>query len=166
MSKIKTDQLALDSLVENYDSFIIEDRKGQKKTLHLYPLQLGRLALISKRIIELDVIFDKEDTDVVQQLWKICAEKPRQVAEIIAIATLRTKEEIDGMLQERTEDILWSPTMTQQTYSNLLFTIFLQSYYADFLKAIRSVRMLRVSLSQQTEAERIAHTEGGAAGDR
>lgn len=161
----KPDSRAFDVLTEQDATFEIEGKDGEKKTFTLYPLQLGRLALISRRIIDLDLVFDDEETDAVQKMWQICADKPRQVAEIIAIATLRTKEDIDAHFEERTNELLWSPTMTAQAYSTLMFSIIFQSYYADFTKAIRSGRTLRVMISQQTEAERIAHTAGGVFGE-
>lgn len=162
-----TDQRALDVLTDKMESFELEDQSGKKVTLYLYPLQLGRLALISRRLIDLDLVFDGNDEeDSVKQLWRVCAEKPQEVAEIIAIATLRTKEEIDTMLEERVKLLLWSPVMTQQALLNVLYAVITQSYYADFLKAIRSVRMLRVMISQPTTADRIANTEGEACGGK
>lgn len=146
----KPDRRAYDVLTESAQTFEIEDKDGSKQTLALHPLQLGRLALISRRILDLDMVFDSDnnETDAVQQMWKICAEKPQQVAEIIAIATLRTREEIEAHLEARTNALLWSPTMTPKAYTNLLYAIVFQSYHADFMKAIRSVRMLRVNVSQ------------------
>lgn len=163
----KPDSRAYDVLTERAQTFEIEDKDGEKQTLVLYPLQLGRLALISRRLLDLDMVFDidNDEADAVQRMWKICSDKPQQVAEIVAIATLKTKEDIDAHLEERTNALLWSPTMTPQAYTNLLYTIALQSYHADFMKAIRSVRMLRVNVSQQTEAERIAPTAGEAFGE-
>lgn len=161
-----TDQRALDVLTDKVESFELEDQSGKKVTLYLYPLQLGRLALISRRLLDLDLVFDDDNKDSVKQLWTVCAEKTQEVAEIIAIATLRTKEDIDTHIEERVKLLLWSPTMTQQALMNVLYAIITQSYYADFLKAIRSVRMLRVMISQPTTADRIANTEGGAFGDK
>lgn len=158
------DSRAFDFLTDQSQSFEITGADGEKKILSLHPLQLGRLALISKRLLDLDLAFDEEKTDAVQKMWKICSEKPRQVAEIIAIATLKTKQEIDDHFEARTDELMWSPTMTPQAYANLLYTIVVQSYYADFTNAIRSVRTLRETVSQPTAAERIALTEGEAFG--
>lgn len=152
----KPDKRALSTLLEQAESFEIEVGNREKKTLFLYPLQLGRLAMISQRIIDLDMTLDDNESDIVQKIWQICSEKPREVAEIIAIATLRTKQEIDEQLEERVEELLWSPTMDTQALSNLLYAIVFQSYYADFLSAIRSVKTLRVMISQPTATERIA----------
>lgn len=160
------DSRAFDFLTDQSQSFEITGTDGEKKILSLHPLQLGRLALISKRLLDLDLVFDEENTDAVQKMWKICSEKPRQVAEIIAIATLKTKQEIDEQLEERTNELMWSPTMTTKAYANLLYTIVVQSYYADFTKAIRSVRTLRATVSQPTAAERIAPTAGEAFGEQ
>lgn len=164
--KTDLDKRALSTLVEQHETFEIETQDGNKKTLCLYPLQLGRLAMISQRLIGLDISLSDDGHDAVQKMWKICTDKPQQVAEIIAIATLRTKRDIEKCLTERTNELLWSPTMTTQAYSNLLYLIVFQSYHADFMSAIRSVRTLRVMISQQTEAERIAHTEAEAFGDK
>lgn len=158
------DTRALNTLLEQPESFEIELPEGHKKSFQLYPLQLGRLALISQRLIELDCVLCDEQADVVQKMWSICAEKPRQVAQIIAIATLRTKQEIDEQLEARTDEVFWSPTMTAQSMAHLLYTIVFQSYYADFLSAIRLVRTLRVTISRPTAAERIAPMEAGLSG--
>ena len=160
------DKRALDVLTEKIESFELENKSGKKETLYLYPLQLGRLAIISRRLLNLDFVFDEEHVeDSVKQLWTICAEKPREVAEIIAIATLRTKQDIDKDFEQRVDLIMWSPTMTQQALANVLYTIVVQSYYADFMSAIRSVRTLRVMISQITPKERIASTGAAASGE-
>lgn len=160
------DKRALDVLTEKIESFELENKSGKKETLYLYPLQLGRLAIISRRLLNLDFVFDEEHVeDSVKQLWTICAERPREVAEIIAIATLRTKQDIDKDFEQRVDLIMWSPTMTQQALANVLYTIVVQSYYADFMSAIRSVRTLRVMISQITPQERIASTEAAASGE-
>lgn len=160
------DKRALDVLTEKMESFELESESGKMVTLYLYPLQLGRLAIISRCLLDLDLVFDEEHVeDSVKQLWTICAEKPREVAEIIAIATLRTKQDIDKDFEQRVDLIMWSPTMTQQALANVLYTIVVQSYYADFMSAIRSVRTLRVMISQMTPTERIAPTEAAASGE-
>ena len=162
----KPDKRALNTLLEQPESFEIETKDGNKKTFYLYPLQLGRLAMISQRLIDLDMTLNDEESDVVQKMWQICTEKPQQVAEIIAIATLRSKQEIDTQMAERVDELLWSPTMTTQALSNLLYAIVFQSYYADFMSAIRSVKTLRVMISQPTAAERIAPTGDAAFGGK
>lgn len=159
------DSRALDILTEQAQTFEIEGSDGNKKTYKLYPLQLARLALITRRLIELDLILDDPKGDVVKAMWKICSTKPQQVAEIIAIATLRTKEDIDNNLEERVKEFLWSPSMTPQAMSNILYTIIYQSYYEDFMKAIRLVKIISVNISQSETEKRIAMEEK-ASGDR
>lgn len=164
--RLMMDKRALDTLTDKSESFEIENAEGKKETLYLYPLQLGRLALISQRLIDLDIATSEDAGNEVQKMWSICAEKPRAVAEIIAIATLRTKKDIDEKLAERTDLIYWSPSMNTVAYSNLLYAIVFQSYYEDFMSAIRSVKTLQVTISQMTATERIASTEEGVSGDR
>jgi hypothetical protein len=159
------DSRALDILTEQAQTFEIEGSDGNKKTYKLYPLQLARLALITRRLIELDLILDDPKGDVVKAMWEICSMKPQQVAEIIAIATLRTKEEIDNNLEERVNEFLWAPSMTPQAMSNILYTIIYQSYYEDFMKAIRLVKIISVNISQSETEKRIAMEEK-ASGDR
>lgn len=160
------DKRALEIITEQPNSFVIKDKCGKDVTLFLYPLQLGRLAMISQRLIDLDLSLSEEDEDEVRKMWKICSEKPVKVAEIIAIASLQTKEDIEKHLTERTEQILWSPSMDTLAYTNLLSTIVFQSYYGDFMTAIRSVKTLRVMISQMTTADRVASTEGVVSGDK
>ena len=150
---------ALDILAEKAESFEIEGSDGNKHTYKLHPLQLARLALISRRLIELDLVLGDPEGDVVKAMWDICSKKPQQVAEIIAIATLRTKEEIENNLEERTNEFLWSPSMTPQAMSNILYTIIYQSYYEDFMKAIRLVKIISVNISQNETEKRIAMEE-------
>ena len=162
-----TDQRALDTLTEKPESFEIETQDGKTETLYLYPLQLGRLALISRRLLDLDLALDDDDADnAIKRMWAVCSEKPHEVAEIIAIATLRTKQEIDNYLKDRTEMIEWSPSINANALTNLLSAIILQSYHEDFMKAIRSVKTLRVIISPMMAAERIATTEDEAFGDK
>lgn len=152
-------------LTDKTQSFEIEDKDGNKVTYKLHPLQLGRLALITERLIHLDLILDDPETDVVKAMWEICSSEPRRVAEIIAIATLRTKDEIDNHLDERTNELLWSPTMTPQALTNILYTIIFQSYHEDFMKAIRLVKILSVKISQEDRESLIAMAET-LSGDR
>lgn len=160
------DKRALDVLTEKMESFELESESGKMVTLYLYPLQLGRLAIISRCLLDLDLVFDEERAeDSVNRLWTVCAEKPRAVAEIIAIATLRTKQDVDENFERRVNLIMWSPTMTQQALANVLYTIVMQSYYTDFMSAIRSVRTLRVMISQTIPTERVAPTEVAASGE-
>lgn len=160
------DKLALDAIVEERESFEIETKEG-KETLYLYPLQLGRLALISKRLLDLDITLDKlgedADKDPLKTLWTVCSEKPQQVAEIIAIATLRTKDEIDEKFKERTEQILWSPTMTTDALTTILSIIIGSGDASAFMYAIRLLKTLRVNISQNAPMNRIA-TAGEASG--
>lgn len=160
-----TDYRALGMTVEEPMQFEIETSDGKKKTLSIYPFSLGRLALISQRLIDLELVLDEEAEDPVRQMWAICSAKARQVAEIIAIATLHTKEEIDTQLEERTDEILWSPSMTPKTMSIVLQKIAQISYYGDFSKAIRLARILLVDLIPKTKVKQIAHTEGKPFGD-
>lgn len=154
---------ALGALVEQPETFKIQTQEGEELDLKLYPLQLGRLAMISQRLLSLDLVFDGSEDDV-QQMWRVCSEKTREVAEIVAIATLRTKAEIEKQFEERVEELLWSPSMTVSAYVNLILHIVGQSYFADFMHAIRSVRMLRVTIAKETNAERVASMEGRPSG--
>lgn len=161
-----TEQRALGTLIEQPESFCIKSPSGKEDiTLHLYPLQLGRLAMISRRLITLDIALSDEAENEVKKMWELCANKVDEVAEIIAIATLQTHAEIVEQLEERTKLILHSPTMTPTALSVLFSNIVFQSYYADFTNAIRSVKMLQVEVSQTTKANRIAITEGKPSGD-
>lgn len=156
-----TEQRALDTLTEKIESFEIEGNDKEQITLYLYPLQLGRLAMISRRLIDLDLIFDDEQMEgAVKRMWTICSEKSKEVAEIIAIATLRTQQEIEDMLKERTKLIYWSPTMDTTALTNILSTIVFQSYYADFMNAIRLVRTLRVMISPNDNSGADSHYGG------
>lgn len=150
---------ALGMIADEPEFFKIKDSKGDEHTLKFYPLQLGRLAMISKRLLALDMVFDGEEDDV-QQMWRICSERAQEVAEIIAIATLRTKEEIDKDFDDRVNLLLWSPSMTVEAYVHVMMFIVAQSYFGDFMKAIRSVRMLRINIADETTADRIAPMGG------
>lgn len=161
-----TERRALDTLTEQTQSFQIKSPDGQQDIqLCLYPLQLGRLAMISRRLLDLDMDISGDAENEVKKMWEVCAEKPQEVAEIIAIATLQTKQEIDEQFDTRTQLILHSPTMTPVVVSALFSTIVFQSYHVDFMNAIRSVRMLQVEVSPKTKASRIATTGAEPSGD-
>lgn len=164
-TKQQMNSRAFDVLAEQSQTFEIEGEDGKPKQYRLYPLQLARLALISKRLIELDLVFEDDNTDAVHAMWQICSTKPRQVAEIIAIATLRTRGEVETQLEARTNELLWSPTMTPEAYTNILYTIISQSYYEDFMKGIRLVKIISVNISQADDEKRIP-TAAIASGDR
>lgn len=158
--KQQQDIRLLRTMTEQPESFEIEGKDGNMISYRLYPLQLGRLELITERLIQLDLCLDNEDgANAVQQMWDICSTMPNKVAEIIAIATLRTREDIETKFEERIQEILWSPTMTPQAMANILYTIIFQTYHQDFMKAIRLVKILSVNLSQ-TDRESLIATEG------
>lgn len=94
--------------------------------------------MISRRLINLDMALSGNAENDVMKMWRICADKPHEVAEIIAIATLRTKSDVENELKARTELIEWSPTMTTPALSNILSSIVFKSYYGDFTIAIRA----------------------------
>lgn len=158
--KQQQDVRLLRTMTEQPESFEIEDNDGNMITYKLYPLQLGRLELITERLIQLDLCLDNEDGEnAVQQMWEICSSMPQVVAEIIAIATLRTKEELDNLLHTRVNELLWSPSMTPQALAKILYIIIFQTYHQDFMKAIRLVKILSVNLSQK-DREGLIATEG------
>lgn len=160
------DNRAFNILTEKPESFVIEGNDGKEITLYLWPLQLGRLMMISQRLLQLDLALSGDHENDVKRMWELCATKSQTVAEIIAISTLRTKREVDTQLDKRTQLIFDSPTMTPVAVANVLMTIIFQSYYADFIRAIRSAKTFQVTITQQTEMERIASTEAAAYGDR
>lgn len=138
------------------DSFELEDASGKVMTLHIYPFQLGRLGLIARRLLDLNLALNSnKPDDVVERLWTVCAEKPKEVAEIIAIATLRTKKEIDTLFEERVKLLLWSPAMTTDAFCKILYRIVSLSYYADFVNAIRVVRNMRLAISADAKTEHV-----------
>ena len=93
--------------------------------------------MISRRLIDLDLIFDDEQMEgAVKRMWTICSEKSKEVAEIIAIATLRTQQEIEDMLKERTKLIYWSPTMDTTALTNILSTIVFQILLRGFYETL------------------------------
>ena len=107
------DKRALDALTENYESFTLEDKDGHEAELHLYPLQLGRLAMISRRLINLDMALSGNAENDVMKMWRICADKPHEVADIIAIATVSTKSDVANELKARIELTEWSLQKTR-----------------------------------------------------
>lgn len=160
------DNRAFNILTDKPESFTIEGRDGKDVTLYLYPLQLGRLMMISQRLIDLDFALSADHNNDVQRMWQLCATKPEAIAEIIAIATLRTKEDIDTKLAERTDLLLHSPSMTPTAIANVFMAVIFQSYYADFTKAIFSAKTFQVTITPQNEMEKIASTEAEAFGDK
>jgi hypothetical protein len=55
--------------------------------------------------------------------------------------------------------------MTPQALTNILYTIIFQSYYQDFMRAIRLVKILSVKISQEERGNLIAMAET-ASGDK
>lgn len=162
----KRDNRAFNILTDKAESFVIEGENGEDITLYLWPLQLGRLMMISQRLMQLDLSLSGDHENDVKKMWELCATQTQTVAEIIAISTLRTKEEIDTQLDERINLIMHSPSMTPIAFANLLMNIIFQSYYADFTKAIRLAKTFQVTISPMTEMERIASTEAAAYGGK
>ncbi len=72
------------------------------------------------------------------------SENKKEVAEIIAIATLRTQQEIEDMLKRADKNLYTGPQAmdTPTALTNILSTIVFQPYYADFMNAWSLVRTL------------------------
>ena len=92
--------------------------------------------MISRRLIDLDLIFDDEQMEgAVKRMWTICSEKSKEVAEIIAIATLRTQQEIEDMLKERTKLILVPYNGYNSSYKHFVhhrISILLRGFYERY----------------------------------
>ena len=91
----RRDIRAYKMLSEEPEYFEAETKDGETKKYTIYPFQLARLALISSRLIELELALDMPDCNPIKAMWMMCATKARKVAEIIAIATLKTQEDIE-----------------------------------------------------------------------
>ncbi len=144
-----------DNKIETFD---IKDKDGNDITLSIYPLQLARLSMISQKLralnIDLDKMTEADENQSLNQMVEICAEKPRAVAEIIAIATLRTKKDIDEKLTERTDLIYWSPTSGNcKVLATLLEYVVMLCYDESFMDALKAVRVLRVNIGRETEPQ-------------
>lgn len=161
-----TEARAIDALLETPEYFDLKGKSGEKEKFFLYPLSLGRLMMVSKRLLELDLTLSElGGDDPMKEMWRVCGDKPDKVAEIIAVSTLKTKEEIEKKLKERTEFFMWSEELTTQALANILYTIITQSFCEDFMNAIRLVKTLRVTVPKENPANLIARTEGKAPGE-
>jgi single-stranded DNA-specific DHH superfamily exonuclease len=145
-------RLAEKAVIEEPVSFEVETIEGEKKTLSLYPFQAGRLIkgahLIRKMKVSAEILTSEKPFDELMQLTE---ESTADIIELIALATLRTKKEVEEQMEERKDMLLWAPNMTQLAQAILLKTIVEQCFYKGFANSFGLVRMLPEIFSQKTQ---------------
>ncbi len=122
----------------------------------IHPPQIGKIEILSKLFLQLEFDEDALVEYPFTEMMRICANKADLVCQIMAIATLRTKEEVldDDLVQERADHFKWS--CENKDYAKCVIAIMSMSDYENFIVSTRLMKMLRLNKPTATKrADRV-----------
>lgn len=125
------------------------------ETFKIYPPSLGKLQLLSKLFLQLGLDIEEVKMDPATEIFKCCSDKSDILAEIMAVAVLRTKEELlnSSLIEERKQLFLWYTT--PEDFSIIVGAILMQIDLTNFSNSIRLTKLFR--LNEPKESRRGAN---------
>lgn len=115
----------------------------KKQKFSIYPPTLGKMQVLSKLYLQLDINEDNFTQEPHKEAMRVCENRTDIVCQLMAIATLSTQEEMlnDDKVTERAEFFKWN--CYPQDFGTCLLAILTQVDYSNFMTSIRLTRMLR-----------------------
>lgn len=132
------EQAVSDAIVGKPLSFELE---GVKYEIH--PPTLGKMQILSKLYLQLDIDEKAFSDKPHKESMRICESKTDAVCEIMAVATLQTKEELldESKVKERATLFKWS--CKPQDFATCIMAILTLIDYENFITSIRLTKILR-----------------------
>ena len=114
-----------------------------KKKYEIHPPTLGKMQILSKLYLQLDIDEKNLAKEPHLEAMRICESKTDIVCELMAVATLNSKDELfnDELVKERAELFKWN--CYPQDFGNCLLAILAQVDYENFMTSIRLTKTLR-----------------------
>lgn len=141
-----------DKIVEMAVSNAITEKpvhfKVGKKKFSIHPPTLGKMQLLSKCYLMLDIDEDKLQESPHLEAMRVCESKTDVVCSLMAIATFSSKEDLlnDDKINDRAEFFKWNTE--PQDFSTILLALLTQVHYENFMNSIRLTRTLRQNASK------------------
>ena len=116
-----------------------------KEKYSIFPPTLGKLQILSKLFLNLDLNFDSLKLDPATEIFKCCKDKTDILAEIMAVSVLKTKEELlnNDLISQKKDLFLWNTT--PEDFSIIVGAILMQIDLTNFSNSIRLTRLFRLN---------------------
>ncbi|MBO6117378.1 MAG: hypothetical protein J6P44_02420 [Bacteroidales bacterium] len=128
----------------------------KQRKFKVFPLQLGRLQLLSKIYLQLEIDEKawKEKPEI--EIWRVCNEKTDLICRFIAIAVTKDKSDVmnEDYLNEVIEFI--KTNCTPQDFVQVMLMILQQIDLVNFTNAMLLMKLLRLNEPKQKKAKSIA----------
>lgn len=114
-----------------------------EETFHISPPTLGKLQVLSKYYLMLDIDEAKLEESPITEMFNICQSKTDIVTELMAVATFDKREDIlnNAKIKERAELFKWAGT--SDDFAQIVISILSQSRCENFTSSIRLMQTLR-----------------------
>ena len=125
--------------------------KTVKEHHRVYPPTLGKLQLLSKLFLNLDIDFEAFKVDPATEIFKCCGEKTDVLAEIMAISILKTKEELldSSLVKKKAEIFKWCTS--PQDFALVVGALITQIDLSNFSNSIRLTRLFRLNDKRESK---------------
>lgn len=123
----------------------IEMRELTKKQFTINPPTLGKMQVLSRLYLDLDIDGNKFEESPHIEAMRVCNEKTDTVCRIMAVSTLNTKEELQSeqTIRERAE--FFKDNAKPTDFGRLLIVILTMIDYENFINSIRLTEILRLN---------------------
>lgn len=127
----------------------VEKEFTEREEFKVYTPSIGKLQLLSKLFLQLDIDFEFFKEDPSTALFKCCADKTDVMAEIMAISIFRRKEDLlnTALIKKKAEFFKWH--CNPQDFSIIVAAILTQIDLANFSNSIRLTRLFRLNVPKR-----------------
>ena len=135
---IRTERAVTDAITEKPLVF-----KVGKQTFKVCPPTLGKMQVLSKYYLALDLDDEKLGKEPQVEAMRVCEANTDTVCRLMAAATFDKREDLldDAKIQERADFFKWSGKPSD--FSLVILAIITQVHYENFISSIRLAATLR-----------------------
>lgn len=128
-----------------------------KEKYEIHPPTLGKMQILSKLYLQLEIDEKALAKEPHLEAMRVCESKTDVVCQLMAVATLKSKDELfnESLLKERAELFKWN--CYPQDFGTCLLAILAQVDYENFMTSIRLTKTLR--LNKPTAKKRAVRVE-------
>lgn len=116
-----------------------------KKNFEMRPPTIGKMQVLSKYFLLLDIDEERLQEDPQLEAMRICESKADIVVELMACATFNEKDDLlnDKKIKERAEFFKWNSKVHE--FQFVLLALLSQMQYENFINSIRLTEILRLN---------------------
>jgi len=129
-----------DAITEKPLTFSLGD-----KEFTIHPPTLGKMQILAKHYLELDINEDDLDKEPILEAMRICEGKTDAVCRLMAVATFNEKGDLldDKKISERADFFKWNSN--PEHFIMVILKMLAQSHYANFMNSIRLTETFRIN---------------------